>query len=332
MKSVRFDHLGDPLEVLSLQEIDESTPGQGQILLRLRARTISISDLYFIRGHYGLKPKPPCTPGFEGLGTVEVIGPGVTDLEVGDRVVVLEPAQVGAPGTWQESCVTKASEVYKVSDGLSDTAAAQMICNPTSAWVIATSELALKPDQHLLITAGASNFSHVLMKMAHLRGAKCIHLVRNQSRVTEVQSYGADHVICTANEDFVERVMSITGGQGVDAIVDTVSGKVAADALRTLKPRGTMLVFGLLSGLNSNLDFGQILFKTLNVRGFWLASWLKHTPYEERKKALAELDAALQEHPELLPAIEAEYELGDFKEAIRHADRFGRQGKVMLFG
>jgi NADPH:quinone reductase-like Zn-dependent oxidoreductase len=301
-------------------------------LLRLRARTISISDLYFIRGHYGLKPKPPCTPGFEALGTVEVLGPGVSGLAVGDRVVVLEPAQVGAPGTWQDSCVTKASEVFRVGDGLNDTAAAQMICNPTSAWVIATRELALEAGQSLLITAGASNFSHVLMKMAHLRGASAIHLVRNRARVAEVQAYGADHVICTADEDFVERVMSITGGRGVDAVVDTVSGKVAADALRTLKPRGTMLVFGLLSGLNSNLDFGQILFKTLDVRGFWLASWLKHTPHAERAKALSELEAALEAHPELLPALEGEYELSDFKEAIRHADRFGRQGKVVLFG
>jgi len=332
MKSVRFERLGDPQEVLSLQDVEEPTPGPGEVLLRLRARTISISDLYFIRGHYGLTPKPPCTPGFEALGTVEALGPGVSNLAIGDRVVVLHPAQVGTPGTWQESCVTKASEVYRVSDGLSDTAAAQMICNPASAWVIATRELALQPGQFLLITAGASNFSHVLMKIAHLRGAKCIHLVRNRARVAEVEGYGADHVICTAEEDFVVKVMSITNGQGVDAVVDTISGKVAADALRTLKPRGTMLVFGLLSGLNANLDFGQILFKTLHVRGFWLASWLKNTPHAEREKALAELDEALQANPDVLPAIEAEYELADFKEAIRHADRFGRQGKVVLFG
>lgn len=332
MRSIRFDRLGDPQEVLELADVPEAAPGTGEILVRLRARTISISDLYFIRGHYGLKPKPPTTPGFEGLGTVEAVGPGVVNVATGDRVIMLEPSQTGLTGTWQESLVTKASEVFRVSDTLADGAASQMACNPLSAWLIATRELALKEGQTLLLTAGASNFSQVLLKMAHLRGARCIHLVRNRARVDDVVDYGADHVICTADEDFIERVMTITNGQGVDAVVDTVSGKVAADALRTVRPRGTMLVFGLLSGLNSTLDFGQILFKTLNVRGFWLATWLRHTPHSEREKALTELNYALVDHSDLLPAMEAEYELADFKSAIRHADRFGRQGKVVLFG
>jgi NADPH:quinone reductase-like Zn-dependent oxidoreductase len=183
----------------------------------------------------------------------------------------------------------------------------------------------------LFLTAGASSFSRIMMQVAHMRGAKCIHLVRTRARVDEVLGYGADHAICTADENFVDRIHQITGGGGVDAAVDTVSGKVAADAVRTLKPRGTMLIFGLLSGLTATLDFGQILFRTLNLRGFWVASWIKHTPHAERHKALTEICTLLEKN-EIVPPVEAEYELADFKSAIEHADRFGRQGKVILFG
>jgi NADPH2:quinone reductase len=326
MLSVRFDQVGEPVKVLHLAEVPKPEPGPGQVLVRLRARPINPSDLYYVRGLYGIQPQLPATPGFEGAGVIEAVGPEVRGFAVGQRVIPL-----GAPGTWQEYLPVNAAQLIPTPEPLSDAIAAQFVVNPLTAWVMATEELALQPGQWLLQTAAGSTLGRVMLQIARLRGFKTINVVRRREQVAELKDLGADEVICTADENLVERVMTITGKAGVRAAIDAVGGEVGGQVASALGERGQMLVYGLLSQQPLPIDGGAMIFRSSTVRGFWLSAWFQHTPAERQRQTVGEL-LGLMASGQLVPPIEAEYDLKDVVQAVQHAERSGRHGKVLLVG
>jgi len=324
MLSVRFDQFGEPSEVLRLEERPKLSPGEGEILIQMRARPIHPSDLLTIQGLYGALPALPATPGIEGVGVIESLGPHVRGWQEGQRVIPL-----GAPGTWQEYLVVKAGQLIPVPETLSDALAAQFVVNPLTAWVMTTEELKLEPGQWLLQTAAGSTLGQVVLQIARLCGFKTINIVRRRQQARELKALGADEVICTADEDMVERVMQITAKAGVPAAIDAVGGQTGADAARSLGRHGVMLSYGLLSGEPIPIDGGRMIFRSLTVRGFWLSDWFRNVPVERRRNVSSEL-LELMTRGEIAPPIEAEYPLKDITQAVQHAQRSGRRGKVLL--
>src|SRR5215218_8282694 len=124
MQSVRFHEFGNPAEVLRVEEVERPEPRAGQVLVRMRARSINPSDLLTVRGLYGSLPVPPATPGLEGMGEVAEVGEGVSDLRPGQRVIPL-----GVPGTWAEYIIAPAVQLIPVPDSVNDQAAAQFVVN-----------------------------------------------------------------------------------------------------------------------------------------------------------------------------------------------------------
>ena len=326
MRSVRFDQFGEPAEVLRVQDLPKPSPGPGQVLVRMRARPINPSDLMTVRGFYGMLPQLPATPGNEGVGVIEAVGQDVQGIQVGQRVIPIR-----TPGTWQEYLVVNATHLIRPPDGLSDESAAQFIVNPLTAWVMTTQELALQPGQWLLQTAAGSTLGRMVLQIAKLRNFKTINVVRRREQAQELKGLGADEVICTQDEDLVQRVMAITGGAGVPAAIDAVGGEVAGNVIQALGPGGVVLVYGRLSLEPTPIDSGQMIFRTSTVRGFWLAEWFRRTPAEKRQAVMGELMNHMAKG-EIVPPVEAEYDLGKITEAVRHAERPGRHGKVLLVG
>ena len=324
MLSVRFDHFGEPREVLQIIDAPTPEPGPGEVLVRLRARPINPSDLLTVRGLYGIRPPLPATPGYEGAGEVERLGPGAGGFEVGQRVI-----PVGIAGTWQEFLIARPSQLIPCPDAISDATAAQFSVNPFTAWVLTVDELAVKPGEWLLQTAAGSTLGQMVLQLARRRGFKTINVVRRREQVAELKQLGADEVVCTADEDLVGRVLEITGGQGVRAAIDAVGGEVGAAAAKALSPGGTMIVYGLLSLQPIPLDVGQMIFRTSTVRGFWLAEWARRVPEEKRRATIGEL-LTLMAQGALAPPVDAEYELKDAREAVQHAESGGLHGKVLL--
>lgn len=324
MLSVRFDKFGEPADVLRVEERLKPAPGNGEVLVRMRARPIHPSDLLTVRGIYGSLPALPATPGIEGAGTIESVGPNVQGWQGGQRVIPL-----ATPGTWQEYLIVKADQLIPVPDTLSDTIAAQFAVNPLTAWVMTTEELRLEPGQWLLQTAAGSTLGRVVLQIAKLRGFKTINVVRRREQAKELKALGADEVVCTADEDLVERVMAITDRAGVPAAIDAVGGQTGADTARSLSWHGVMLSYGLLSGKPIPIDGGQMIFRCSTVRGFWLSDWFRNVPVERRRAVSTEL-LGLMARGEIAPPIEAEYPLKDIVKAVQHTERFGRQGKVLL--
>jgi NADPH:quinone reductase-like Zn-dependent oxidoreductase len=326
MRSVRFYEFGDPADVLRVEDVPQPEPGAGQVLVRMRARSINPSDLLTVRGLYGTLPKLPATPGLEGMGEVAAVGEGVKNFRPGQRVIPL-----GVPGTWQEYLPVPEAQLLPVPDAVGDRTAAQFVVNPLTAWVMTAEELALRPGEWLLQTAAGSTLGRVVLQIAALRGFKTINVVRRREQVEELKALGADEVVCTADEDLVERVKEITGDAGATKAIDAVGGQTGGEVARALGRGGVLLVYGVLSMEPMPVDGGRMIFNTSTIRGFWLSEWLRTAPPERRQAVTAEL-LRLMATQEIVPPVEAEYPLSEVLAAAEHAVRPGRSGKVLLVG
>ncbi len=330
MRAIRFHHFGPPAEALQLDDLPEETPGPGQVRLRLTHRPINPSDLLTISGHYGRLPRLPAVAGLEGVGRVAALGEGVAGWRVGDRAIPL-----GAGGTWRESVTVAADQLLPVPDAVSDEVAAQFVVNPVTAWVMLEEELGLRPGDWLAQTAAGSALGRLVIQLAQLRGYHTVNFVRRVEQVAELRALGADAVFSTDEApdvgDLVARVRALTDGRGVAGALDAVGGETGALALHCLRPGGTLLVYGLLGGEPLPLHNGEMLFRGLTVRGFWLTHWFQHTPPERAQTTLREL-MGLMAGGQLAPTVEAAYDLADFRAAVAHAQRPGRQGKIILTG
>jgi len=326
VQSIKFYEFGNPAEVLRVEDAPQPQPGAGQVLVRLRARSINPSDLLTVRGLYGSLPKLPATPGLEGMGEVIAVGDGVKHLLPGQRVIPL-----GVQGTWQDYLLAPSAQLIPVPDGISDATAAQFVVNPLTAWIMTVEELALEPGEWLLQTAAGSTLGRIVLQIAALRGFKTINVVRRREQVNELKSLGADEVICTDDEDIAERVKEITGKAGVTKAIDAVGGQTGAAVMNSLGRGGVMLVYGLLSMEPMPIDGGRMIFSTTTIRGFWLSEWLRSAAPERQQAVTAGMLRAMASN-EIVPPVEAEYSLADVLAAVEHAERPGRRGKVLLVG
>ncbi len=325
MRAIRFDRFGPPADVLRLEEVPPPQPGPGQVGLRLTHRPINPSDLLTVSGEYGRLPPLPATPGFEAVGRIEALGEGVAGWQIGRRAIPLS-----AGGTWCDAVVADAARLVPVPDAVSDATAAQFVVNPVTAWVM-LDELRLQPGDWLVQTAAGSTLGRLVIQMAQLRGYRTINLVRRPEQAAELRELGGDAAYCTADADVVARIKELTGGRGAAGALEAVGGAAGALALAVLRPGGVMLAYGMLGDDPLPLHNGEMLFRGLTVRGFWLSHWFRQTPPAQ---VAATLGGVMQHMADghLLPPVEAEYDLADFRAAVAHAERPGRQGKVLLIG
>lgn len=326
MRSVQFRRFGEPAEVLTIMEAPKPVPDANQVLIRLTHRAVNPSDLSTIRGQYGRLPQLPATPGYEGTGIIEELGDGVKGWEVGQRIIPLGLSS----GTWVEYGLSDPERMLAVHPAVSDQTAAQFVVNPVTAWVMVRDELELKPGEWLLQTAAGSTLGRLNLQIAKLRDFRMLSLVRRPEQVSELLDLGADAVICTEDGNVLKQVREITRG-GAHAAIEAVGGETGALAISCLRPGGKMLAYGQLSGQATPLNWGEMLFRGLTVRGFWLSHWFRATSPLKVAQSLQEL-MTLMAQGHLLPPVETEYDLADIVAAVKHAERPGRSGKVLLTG
>jgi NADPH:quinone reductase len=328
MRAVRFAEFGEPADVLTVETVPSPSAGEGEVVLRMRARPVNPSDLSMLRGRYGLLPPLPATPGLEGMGEVESLGAGVTSAAVGQRVVPLGVS----PGAWAERMVAPAARIVPVPDGVSDEAAAQLVVNPLTAWVLVVDELDLGPGEWLLQNAAGSTLGRVVLQLARARGFRTINVVRRAEQAEELLALGADEVIVSERDDVGERVREITAGEGAAKAIDAVGGEPGGRMAAALAPRGTLITYGRLSQEPFvPLDTRLQIFGGTTVRGFWLARWFEEVAPEHVEQTIATVLGLMAEGV-VDPPVEARYDLADVRAAVAHAERPGRSGEVLLIG
>src|SRR5208282_4024194 len=241
MKAITFDRFGDPAEVLQVRDLPEPQPGPGEVRVRMISCPINPSDLFMVRGLYGLRPALPATPGFEGVGIVEAAGPGFLGrFRVGRRVAVLN----GKSGNWQEQVVVPARQVVPVAPDMSDEQAAMFFVNPATALAMTRWVLRVPRGAWLLQTAAGSALGKMVVRLSKIDGYRTINVVRRREQGEELLRAGGHEAICTADESIEERVRAITGGKGVRYALDAVGGQTGSEVVRSLAVDGRVLVYG----------------------------------------------------------------------------------------
>src|SRR6476661_6112943 len=238
--AIRVHQNGGP-EVLKWEPIEVQEPAPGQIRLRQEAAGLNFIDVYHRTGLYKLDM--PFTPGVEGAGVVEAIGPNVADLKVGDRV-----AYGGPIGGYAEERMIPADRVVKLPDAISSEQAAAMMLQGMTAHMLLRQVYAVKPGDTILIHAAAGGVGLIVCQWAKALGATVIGTVGSDEKAELVRAHGCDHPIVYTRQDFVAGVDRITGGAKLPVVYDSVGRDTFLQSLDCLAPRGMMVTFGNSSG------------------------------------------------------------------------------------
>lgn len=250
MKAIQIHQTGGP-EVLTLAEIPTPTPGDGQVLIQIAATGVNFIEIYVREGRY--KAPLPLVPGSECAGTVAALGEGLTGLAVGDRVVT-----VSAVGAYAEYALAPADKVVKVPDGVTLEQAAAVFLQGMTAHYLAHSTFPLKPGDTALVHAAAGGVGLLLTQMATAVGARVIATVSTEPKAKLAREAGAAEVILYTEVDFEAEVKRLTDARGVDVVYDSVGLTTFEKSLRSLRPRGMMVLFGGSSGAVPPFDLIQL--------------------------------------------------------------------------
>jgi NADPH2:quinone reductase len=243
--------LGGP-EKLQFETVPDPTPAAGQARIRHTAIGLNFIDVYFRTGLYKA-PSLPFTPGQEGAGVVEAVGPDVTGLAVGDRV-----AYAAVNGAYAETRVIAADRLVRLPSGIDDrTAAAMMLKGMTAEYLLLRCARVARGDT-ILFHAAAGGVGSIACQWAKALGLRVIGTAGGPDKVGRARQNGCDELIDTRSEDFVARVKELTGGAGVRAVFDSVGKDTFAGSLECLAPRGMLVLFGQSSGVVPPLELSRL--------------------------------------------------------------------------
>jgi NADPH2:quinone reductase len=228
-------------EALHYEERDPGAPGRGQALVRVRAAGVNFIDVYHREGRY---PRPlPFVAGMEGAGVVQATGEGVDDVAAGDRV-----AWAAAAGSYATAVVAPADRLVRIPEGVDEESAAAAMLQGMTAHYLAHAAHRTGPGDVTLVHAAAGGTGLLLVQMLKHTGATVIATCGSQEKMDLASAAGADTVINYSEGDFVAEARRLTNGRGVDVVYDGVGQATFEGSLRSLRPRGLMVLFGASSG------------------------------------------------------------------------------------
>jgi NADPH2:quinone reductase len=240
--AVRVHKHGGP-EVLTFEDIEVPAPGQGQVKIKQHACGVNFIDTYFRMGMYPSPVGMPFVAGNEGAGEVIAVGPGVTDLKVGDRV-----AYVVGLGGYAAERLLPADRAVKLPDGISYEQAAAMMLKGMTTQYLLNRTFKVGKGTNVLIHAAAGGVGLIACQWANHLGANVIGTVGSKEKAELAKKNGCHHTILYRDEDFVARVKEITGGALCDVVYDGIGKTTFPASLDCIRPLGYFVSFGSASG------------------------------------------------------------------------------------
>lgn len=322
MKAVLCTEFGPP-ESLTLQEVDDPRPGEGQVVIDVHACSVNFPDLLMIQDMYQFKPPMPFSPGAEVSGVIRSVGDGVSNVEPGDRVF----ASTGHGGL-AEQVLADARSVVPLPDGLDmKRAAAFLYAYGTSHYAL-TDRARLQPGESLLVLGAAGGVGLAAVELGAAMGAHVIAAASTDEKLAVCREHGATGTINYSTEDLKARTRELTGGAGADVIYDAVGGPYSEPALRATAWEGRFLVIGFAAGDIPKLPLNLPLLKGCSVVGVFWGSFVGREP-ERHQQNVAELTKWWQEG-RISPYISATFSLERSSEAIRQLADRKATGKVVV--
>ena len=270
MKAVRFHQTGGP-ESLVYEDVADPVPSDHEVLIRVEAAGVNFADVMRRRGDdYPEASPPPFTLGVEVAGTVAAVGKAVTGLAVGTPVL----ATPGAGGYAQYICVP-AAIVIPLPPGLDAVRAAALVAHGLTAAVVLRNAARLAPGEAVLVEAAAGGLGSLAVQLAKRYGAgKVIAAASTPAKRALAERLGADASVDYTAPDWSEQVRALTGGKGVDIVLETAGGSNVAEALKALAPFGRMIFIGQSSGQTSLIDPWKLTVPNHTITSFYIGAYM----------------------------------------------------------
>jgi mitochondrial enoyl-[acyl-carrier protein] reductase / trans-2-enoyl-CoA reductase len=322
MKKIEIAAYGVPQEVARCVDVnDVGMPGAGEIVFDVVAFPINPADLSFCRGTYRLAPALPATPGAECVGRVTTVGSDVTDIKPGDLVIHMQREN------WAQRRRIAATDAIPLPAGLDLKQAAMLRINPATALCLLEDHVALKPGDWVIQDVANSAVGRHLIVLARQKGVHTINVVRRSDVTAELQNLGADAVL-EDSPDLAQRAKEASGGAPIRLGIDAISGEAFGRIADCVAEGGIAVNYGGLSGEDPKVS-RRALGNGVALMGFNLGRGLAKRSKEQVRALYADLALQLREG-KLHAPIDATYPIEEIKEALVHAQRRGRHGKVLV--
>lgn len=299
---------------------DWPEPSGTGVRIAVTAAGVSFPDALLTRGLYQLRPEPPFVPGAEVSGVV-TDAPAGSGFTAGQRV-----AAFPALGGFAETVLAPPHLVFPLPAEVDTEVAAALPMNLLTVHFALLDRGRLRPGERVLIHGAAGGIGVAAIQLATAREAQVIAVTSTEEKAEMARAAGAQDVVDA--EGFREAVRELTGGEGVDVVLDPVGGDRVTDSLRCLRRRGRLLVIGFTAGQIPSVKVNRLLLNNLDVVGVgWGAYWLAEPGYPAQQWAelLPDLRAG-----RLLPPIGARHRLDDAAEAVASLEERHAVGKVLL--
>lgn len=254
MQAWRVHRNGEPSEVMRLEEVDRPTPGEGQLLLKVRAANINFPDALLCRGQYQIRPPLPFTPGVEICGETE-----------DGRRVIANPALPN--GGLADYVVADAAAVLDAPDALDDAEAAALHIGYQTGWFGLHRRAHIRAGETLLVHAAAGGVGSAAVQLGKAAGARVIGVVGGADKARTARELGCDVVLDRREDDIVAAVKDTTGGRGADVVYDPVGGDAYAKSAKCVAFEGRIVIVGFASGTIPSPALNHALVKNYSIVG-----------------------------------------------------------------
>lgn len=322
MRAVRVHELIGP-RGLRVDDVETPRPGEGEVQVTVHAAGVNFPDVLLSYGKYQLKPETPFIPGSEAAGVVSAVGPGVSSLKPGDRVVTTI-----INGCFAEQVVVPELAAVKLPEGVDFATGAITLLTYATTYHALIDRAHLQAGETLLVLGAAGGVGVAAIQLGKLLGARVIAAASTAEKVAFCKQMGADEGIHYGAEDLKERVKALTGGEGADVIYDPVGGPYAEAALRAIAWHGRFLVIGFAAGDIPKFPLNLVLLKSCDVVGvFWGAFAMRETA---KNRANCEQLMRWVGEGKLKPHLDATLPFARAAEALERLEKRAVQGKIAL--
>jgi NADPH2:quinone reductase len=321
MRAVVCTEYGD-VDALQVRDVARPEPGPGEILVRVAAAGVNFPDGLMVRGEYQTTMVPPFVPGSEVAGVVEAVGEGGSALAPGTRVVAF-----CGTGGYAEYAVARTANAVELPVSVAAGDAAGLIVAHGTALHALVDRARLAAGETVLVLGAAGGVGLATVQLAHLLGATVIAVASTPAKRELATAEGADHAI-DYGDDLRERCRELTGGRGVNVVVDMVGGSIASQALRSLAWDGRYLVVGFAAGEIPSVAFNRLLLNSTGVLGVLWGQWARRNPEANRDHLRRLVEWVAQDR--LRPRVDRTFALDDAPAALAHVMQRRVAGKVVL--
>jgi NADPH2:quinone reductase len=323
MRVIEISVAGGP-EVLRMADRPAPVAGANEILIRVAAAGVNRPDVAQRKGLYPPPAGASDIPGLEVAGTVAAVGPGVTSFSVGDTVCALVSG-----GGYAEFCSAPALQCLPVPRGLTLIEAASLPETFFTVWSNVFDRGRLAPGEALLVQGGSSGIGVTAIQLARAFGSRVFATAGSPEKCAACERLGAERAINYRKEDFVEVVKSVTGGRGVDVILDMIGGEYVPREIAALAEEGRLVLISTLGGAMAEIDLRAVMGRRLSITG----STLRVRPPEFKggiARSLREKVWPLLERGAVKPVVHATFPLDRASDAHRLMESSAHIGKIVL--